>query len=95
MAITLLFFTACGNNTETKEWLMQELELDDEQLTGAGIQECTDGVVLMGDTESEDPIRICIDLPNLSTSDSMGEISALKDFLSRLRGTVGLEDVVI
>ena len=95
LAITLLFFTACGNNTETKEWLMQELELDDEQLTGAGIQECTDGVVLMGDTESEDPLRICIDLPNLSTSDSMGEISALKDFLSRLRGTVGLEDVVI
>ena len=90
-----IFFTGCGNNTETKEWLMQELELDEGWQADTGTRECVDTIIRLGDTESEDPLRICIDLGNIMTDNSTWIDNALDDFLFRLKETVGLEDVVL
>ena len=90
-----IFFTGCGNNTETKEWLMQELELDEGWQADTGTRECVDTIIRLGDTESEDPLRICVDLMEFHSDDNTYAEKALEDFLFKLENTVGLEDVVI
>ena len=90
-----IFFTGCGNNTETKEWLMQELELDEGWQADTGTRECVDTIIRLGDTESEDPLRICVDLMEFHSADNTYAEKALEDFLFKLENTVGLEDVVI
>ncbi len=95
LALLLLCLTACGSSTDTKDWLTEELGLDDEQLAGTGIEECTDDAILIGNTECEDPLRICIDLPNVDVSGGSWDLEALENFLYLLETTVGLEDVVL
>ena len=96
LALSMLFLTACKSSSdETKEWLMSELELESEPTTDTEIPESSDEPVLMGDTESEDPLRICIDLVNIMTDNSAWIDQALEDFLFRLKETVGLENVVL
>ncbi len=93
LAFVFVFLTACS--ADTKDWLTEELRLDEEQLAGTEAQECTDEIIRMGNTESEDPLRICIDLVNIMTDNSAWIDQALNDFLFRLKETVGLEDVVL
>ncbi|MBQ6856226.1 MAG: hypothetical protein IJO13_03890, partial [Lachnospiraceae bacterium] len=96
LSLVLLCLTACGGeSTDTEEWLMDELEIDGAPQTNTGIQACADDVILMGNTESEDPLRICIDLMDYGTSDSTQDTKALNDFLYQLKETVGLENVVL
>ncbi len=96
LVLGMLFLTACGSSTvETEEWLREELEMDSSLPTDTEKPEGSGEAMLFGNTESEDPLRICIDLMNYSSSDPANEYKVWKDLLARLKNTVGLEDVVI
>ncbi len=95
LSFCLLFLSACKSSTaETKEWLMRELELESEPLMDTEMSESSDEGMLFGNTESEDPLRICIDLMSFSNSEPSRENMVCKDFLARLKN-VGLDNVVI
>ncbi|MBQ6856227.1 MAG: hypothetical protein IJO13_03895, partial [Lachnospiraceae bacterium] len=95
LALVLLCLTACSSGTDTEEWLKDELGLNGEQFADTGTKECGEDTVLMGNTESEDPLRICIDLVNIATDNTGWIDQALDDFLFRLKETAGLENVVL
>ena len=96
LALSMLFLTACKSSSdETKEWLMSELELESEPTTDEDEEESMGEAMLFGNTESEDPLRICVDLLDFSISDPTSIYRVWKDLLARLKNTVDLEDVVI
>ncbi len=64
-------------------------------LTSCGSADGLAGVRLMGDTESRDPLRICIDLMDFSSDNPQSSDTAYNDLLFRLKETAGLEDVVL
>ena len=96
LALSMLFLTDCKSSSdETKEWLMNELELESEPTTDEDEEESMGEAMLFGNTESEDPLRICVALMNFSAPDPTSIYRVWKDLLARLKNTVGLEDVVI
>ena len=96
LALSMLFLTACKSSSdETKEWLMSELELESEPTTDEDEEESMGEAMLFGNTESEDPLRICVDLLDSGPADPTSIYRVWKDLLARLKNTVGLEDVVI
>ncbi|MBO5253389.1 MAG: extracellular solute-binding protein [Clostridia bacterium] len=64
-------------------------------LTSCGSAGRSSGARLMGDTESPDPLRICIDLMDFSTDNPQSCDTSYNDLLFRLKETAGLEDVVL
>lgn len=60
-----------------------------------GVKECTEGATLVGNTESRDPLRICIDMSYSTPENPEKQEKAWADLLFRLKETMGLEDVVL
>lgn len=64
-------------------------------LPGCGNFKATEGITVIGDTESRDPLRICVDLEYSAESFDAWTEAAWNDFLFRLHETAGIEDVVV
>ena len=61
----------------------------------SGSSKVPDDLKVYGDTESRDPLRICVDLDTSASSDPTYASSSMNDFVYALKSTLGYDDVRI